>query len=266
MVTKLKEYKIIDAHTHIFPEKIATKAAASIGYFYGIPMLNDGTSERLLQSGALIGVENFLVCSTATKAEQVLPINDFIYSECQAHDKFIGFATLHPDMKNPEAEIERINERGFKGIKLHPDFQCFNIDDPKAMELYRLIEGKMFILFHTGDERYEYSRPFRLMNVCEKFPNLKCIAAHFGGYKRWDEAMKVYKSKNIFMDTSSTLFELPVERAREIIEQFGVSQFFFGTDFPMWSHKEELERFLALNLTESENEDILYNNFKKAIL
>lgn len=258
--------KIIDAHAHIFPQKIAQKAVASIGKFYDLPMRGNGTSEMLLESGAAIGVEKYLVCSTATKPQQVIPINDFIYEQCQKHPEFVGFATLHPLMEGLEQEIERILSMGFKGIKLHPDFQEFYIDDEKAMEIYKRVEGKLMILFHTGDARYDYSRPIRLVRVCDKFPDLKCIAAHFGGYRSWDEAYEVYDNKNIFMDTSSSLYALTPEKARKMIDKFGVKQFFFGTDFPMWSHQQELERLLNLNLKKEDLEDILYRNFEKTVL
>ena len=41
-------YTIFDAHAHIYPEKIAVKAAHAIGDFYDIPMKYDGTVEHLL--------------------------------------------------------------------------------------------------------------------------------------------------------------------------------------------------------------------------
>lgn len=263
----MKQFKIIDAHTHIFPTKIAEKAVKSIGAFYDIPMGFSGISESLIESGNKIGVEKYLVCSAATKPEQVLSINDFLYGECQLYkDEFVGFASLHPDMDDIEAEVERIIARGFKGIKLHPDFQCFNIDSERAMKIYQLVEGKLPILFHTGDNRYEYSRPIRLARVCDKYPDLKVIAAHFGGYQRWKESYDVYDSKNLFMDTSSTLYALDVDSAMKMIDKFGVSQFFFGTDYPMWSHEEELQRLQNLRLNETEMQAILYDNFDKAIL
>ncbi|MEG2428961.1 MAG: amidohydrolase family protein [Oscillospiraceae bacterium] len=258
--------RIIDAHAHIFPSKIAEKAVDSIGHFYDIPMQNAGISDELIKSGNTIGVEKYLVCSVATKPEQVLAINDFIFDECQKHKEFIGFATLHPNMQNLEQEVERIISRGFYGIKLHPDFQEFNIDDEKAMEIYRLIEGKMFVLIHTGDERYNFSRPKRLAKVCEKFPNLKCIAAHFGGFRQWQEAYDVYNSQNIYMDTSSSLFEMDTDMSYKMLEKFGYDHFFFGTDFPMWSHVEELKRLKALNLPQNQLDAILYDNFNNAII
>lgn len=261
----MNKKKIIDAHTHIFPHKIAEKAVKSIGEFYDIPMGFSGISENLIKSGNKIGVEKYLVCSVATKPEQVISINDFIYEECKKHQEFIGFASLHPDMENMEQELERIIKRGFKGIKLHPDFQRFDIDSEKAMKIYSLVEGKLPILFHTGDERYEYSRPIKLARVCYKFNNLKVIAAHFGGYQCWDEAYEVYDSKNIFMDTSSSLFALSREKALKMINKFSASQFLFGTDYPMWSHDIELKRLEDLKLNEEILNSILYDNFYNLI-
>lgn len=263
----MEKERIIDAHTHIFPEKIAAKAVSSIGSFYDLTMHSgDGTAEALLESGKKIGVTQYLICSTATKPEQVQAINDFIWAESQAHPEFIPFATLHPQMEGLEEEMERILSRGYRGIKLHPDFQEFNIDEDRAMEIYRLAEGKLAILFHTGYARYDYSAPSRLEKVAERFPKLTCIAAHFGGYSRWDEAMDAYEAPNIYMDTSSALFALPKEKAWEFFRKFGEDRFFFGTDFPMWTHEDEMVRFNALELPPDMREKILWKNFAKAIL
>lgn len=258
--------RIIDAHAHIFPQKIAEKAVASIGSFYGLEMHDAGTSDALIQSGEKIGVEKYLVCSTATKPEQVTAINDFIFEECKLHPEFVGFATLHPEMEHMEREVERILERGYYGIKLHPDFQEFKIDDPRAMEMYRLAEGKLVILFHTGDSRYEFSTPRRLAKIGEKFPQLRCIGAHFGGYSEWEEAYEVYDNPNIYMDTSSSLFTLAPEMACRFIEKFGADHFFFGTDFPMWTHQAELARFEKLALPENIQQMILADNFDNAVI
>lgn len=260
-------YDIIDAHAHIFPPKIAERAVESISGFYDIPMCHEGTSEKLIQSGQKIGVSKYLVCSTATRPDQVKAINDFIYAECNAHTEFIGFATLHPDQTDLEETVEQILKRGYYGIKLHPDFQEFEIDSQKAQEIYRLAEGKLPILFHTGDDRYDYSGPRRLARVAEKFPKLRCIAAHFGGYREWDEAFDVYGNcPEIYMDTSSSLFSMPKEQALSFIEKFGEKRFFFGSDFPMWDHKEELDRVMSLGLDDKTLKTILSVSFTEAII
>lgn len=257
-------YLIADAHTHIFPSKIAEKAVASIGSFYHIPMCHRGSPEALLASGSRIGVRKYLVCSTATRPGQVTSINDFIHEACLAHPEFVGLATLHPDYEDIEGEIQRVKELGLHGIKLHPDFQQFNIDDPAAIHMYRLLaRAGLPVLFHTGDNRYDYSAPTRLVRVAREIPELTCIAAHFGGYSRWQDCDLYKDCPNVWFDTSSSLFTLPAERAMELIEELGEDRFLFGTDFPMWDHEEELERFLRLPLTEAQRVKIFGGNFQR---
>lgn len=163
-----------------------------------------------------------------------------------------------------EREIEHARALGLCGVKYHPDFQTFNIDDPKMIPVYRrLMEYGMPVLFHMGDERYDYSAPRRLYNVMQQLPELTCIAAHFGGYQRWSEAASCLLEGNIWFDTSSTLWKLEPDRARGLIHHYGADRMLFGTDFPMWDPAEEIDRFLALGLTDEENDRILYQNFER---
>ena len=256
---------IHDAHTHIFPEKIAEKATKSIGAFYNtIDMkCNKATSECLNINDSKINVQYKLVCSSAVTKEQVDVINAFISSECKKNPSFIGFAALHPDTENYEEVIEYACENNLKGIKFHPDFQKFNIDDSKMFDVYRAIEKKgLTILFHTGDNRYDFSSPERLKNVLHKIPDLRVIAAHFGGYMKWDLALKLPNTENLYFDTSSSLSFIKKDTVLKFIERFGDNKFLFGTDFPMWNAEEELNKFLSLDLGKKINDNILHKNFE----
>ena len=71
---------------------------------------------------------------------------------------------------------------------------------------------------------------------------------------------------NVYFDTSSSFPFLKPEQAAELIEQMGADRFFFGTDFPMWTHEEELARFQKLNLSEDVKEQILWKNFSRVVL
>lgn len=258
---------IHDAHTHIYPAKIAEKASASVGSFYGIPVQQAGFPHALVESGDKIGVSRYLVCSVATKPEQVASINHFIHEQCLEYPQFIGFAALHPQQTDWEAEVERILELGLCGVKLHPDFQAFNIDDEHMLPVYRKLAAcGLPVLFHMGDDRYDFSSPERLWRVMQAVPDLLCLAAHFGGYQRWSEAARYLLDGNVFFDTSSSLWRLSGDEAVGLIHHFGADRLMFGTDFPMWNHEDELERFLALGLTDEENDLILHQNFERIIL
>lgn len=268
-IEKIKEfasrYEICDGHSHIFPEKIAEKATVSIGDFYDIQMTGSGSVPALLQSGKNIGVKKYLVCSTATTAHQVESINSFIATTCKENPEFIGFGSMHPEHEDSFGQAKFCKENGLRGLKLHPDFQKFNIDDNSAYPIYEAAQAEgLPILFHMGDNRYDYSSPARLKNILRDFPNLIAFAAHLGGYQAWDKAAEVLTGeKNVYFDTCSSLMFISPETAKKQILNFGIEKIFFGTDFPMWGHLDELERFMNLGFSDEENKLLLSENFKR---
>lgn len=261
------KYNIIDMHAHIFPDKVAERAVASIGQYYGVPMVGGGTIQGLLESGKKINVHKYVVHSTATRIEQVNTINGFIADAKSANPSFIGFGTLHPRMEygDIQTEVERIISLGLMGIKLHPEFQDFYIDDERALAIYEAIEGKLPLLIHMGDENKTSSSPERLAKIMDMFPNLIIIAAHLGGYRMWRESMSYLVGRNLYLDTSSSLWFLDKEKAVEIIRKHGVKKVVFGTDYPMWNHVDEMERFNRLGLTEDEKALILWKNAERLL-
>lgn len=256
-------YEIIDSHAHIYPDKIARKASVVIGQFYDISMECDGSVEGLIKTGKRAGIGRFLVHSVATVPHQVVSINRFILEQTAQHPEFIGFMTLHPDLsaEEIEEEVDFCVKNGFRGIKLHPDFQKFAINSPEARKIYDAVDSRLPILFHTGDVRYNYSHPSFLAEIAKEYPKQRFIGAHFGGYSCWKEAERVYKGlDNVFFDTSSSLMFLSTEEGTRLIRNMGSEKFFFGTDYPMWLPEEEIARFLKLELTEREKENILAGN------
>lgn len=257
-------YPAADTHAHIYPGKIAEKATASVGEFYHTGMLNVGLPHVLAQQGGKAGIDRFLVCSVATKVAQVRSINEFIQRKCGEYPQFVGLAAWHQDVEDIEGEMDDLQRRGLRGIKLHPDFQKFYIDDPRMLPVYREADRRgLPILFHTGDSRTDFSSPRRLMNVLEKLPDFTCIAAHLGGYTEWEEARNVLRGTNVYVDTSSSLFALTRDQALRSIRHFGVERTLFGTDFPMWDPAEELDRFFSLGLSQEDTRKILYDNFSR---
>lgn len=260
-----EKYPIIDMHTHIFPDKVAAKAVAATGKYYGVQMYRSGTVEDLLESGRRISVSKYIVHSSATIARQVRAINDYVSSVQVSNPELIGFATLHPGLEDVQGEVSRIISMGLKGVKLHPDFQNFAIDDEDMMPIYEALEGRLPVLIHMGDVNSDASSPVRLARILDKFPRLVVIAAHFGGYQMWDLSCEHLIGKRLYMDTSSSLAFISPTKATDMIRRHGVDKMLFGSDYPMWDHKEELERFLRLELTEEERRAILFSNAKRLL-
>ena len=256
---------VIDIHAHVYPDKIAERASQSVGEFYHVGMYEGGSVEALLSANTTSPITHFVVHSVATKPGNVESINDFIAEQCRIHPEFIGFATLHQDYPDPEAEIERAMGLGLKGLKLHPDTQQVDMDDPRLMRIYEIIEGRLPLIVHTGDYRYDYSHPRRLKKVLHAFPNLVVDAAHFGGWSVFDYALEYLEDENCYVDTSSALEFLGPRRTVELVRAYGVERVMFGSDFPMWSPVTEYNMLAAMPFTQEEFEAITWHNAERFI-
>ena len=181
---------VVDAHVHVYPEKIALRAAESVGDFYQYPMFKEGSIPAMLAAVEGSPVTHHIIYSVATKPSNVESINDFIAAECKKHPNFVGFMAMHQDYPNPETEIERAIGLGLRGMKLHPDTQKVNMDDDRLMRIYELIEGRMPLVMHCGDYRTDFSHPRRMKRILHEFPNLVVDAAHFGGWSVFDLAVE----------------------------------------------------------------------------
>lgn len=255
--------QITDIHAHIFPDRLAEKAAQSIGGFYGAAEVYCAASvDNLLREEQRAGIGRCVVSSSAVTPHQVRGINDFIAAAAAAHPEFIGFGSIYPGMEGYEEELDRMVGLGLRGLKIHPDFQRLAIDDPAGIETYRAIARRgLPVLFHMGDDRYDYSTPQRLMNLLRRVPELRVIAAHFGGWRAWELSYENPLPENVLYDTSSTTPMIPREFVLRMLDRFGAERFLFGTDFPMWEPRAMVEQFTALGLDEETLERIFYRNF-----
>ncbi len=257
---------IFDMHVHIFPDRIAEKAARSVGKFYDIPMRCDGRLSTALRELDRAGIGRFCAHSVATSPAQVKAINDFIWdSYVKYPDRIVPFAALHPDVPDVRAAVDEIVRAGFRGVKIHPDIQGFRLDDESVLHMIGAVAGRLPLLIHTGDHRYDNSGPARLKRALDLHPNLIAVCAHLGGWGEWEKAIAsgLPGRKNLYVDTSSSLYAVPSARAAQIIRSYGADNVFFGTDYPMWLPTEELARFDALGLADGEREKILYQNAER---
>lgn len=258
----MKGRKIFDVHAHSFPEKIAGKVVEQLKDYYKVPVPGVGTIDALKEYAKENGVTHLLTFATATKASQVENINTTIAS--QIGDGVFGFGTMHPEYENIDAELSRIQALGLLGIKLHPEFQGIFIDAPEMDAVYDgLAKRDLVLLTHAGDKNVDNSNPPRIASVMNRHPDLKLIAAHFGGYQQWAGAEKLLRGKNVWFDTSSTFAFIDDDYALELIRSHGVEKFLFGSDYPMGRYDYEFARLLSLGLSDRELDMIFFENAKK---
>ncbi len=209
---------------------------------YGHPLTADGREKTLIDMMDKAGIDKAAVLSAATNPDQVIPANTWAMT-LGKKDRFIPFGTIHPDFDNWEKELSVLKKR-VKGIKIHPEFQGFNLDADIMFPIYEAIQKRFAVLFHVGDvppPDKNPSSPQKLRRVMDNFPDLTCIAAHFGGFLHWDWVVESYKGTDIFIDTSSSLKFITDNQLKKILNSFPEETFLFGSDFPVNDPNDEIE-------------------------
>lgn len=262
----IDNYYVIDAHCHVYPQKIAKLATSHTDNFYGVVSYNEGTIDDLLEKGDDAGVDHFIIQSVATTPHQVKSINEFIAKNVSIlPKKLTGLGTVHPRSEDMQGDLEHLKELGLKGVKIHPDIQGFKVDDDGYKKMFKFCEqNNLTVLIHTGDYRYDNSNPNRLVPLLKEFENLTVVGAHFGGWSIYEKACKELKNfKNFYVDCSSSFYYIDKKVAKNIILDYGVDKVLFATDYPMWDIKKEIETLLSLGLDKEDYEKIFSQNAKK---
>ena len=261
---------LIDFHTHCFPEKIAERAIKKLSFASGgLINYTDGTISGLLGAMENSGVDASVVLNIATNPHQMKSVNDFA-ADINDGKRIFAFGSVHPDAPDALSELSRIKEMGLLGVKFHPEYQEFFIDDKKMLPIYEKISSLGLIcVFHMGAD-YGYGgechcTPEALEKVLCRFSS-PVVAAHWGALSMWDRVTEHLAGRsNLYIDTSFGYAQLPREAAIGIIKKHGIENMLFATDSP-W-HTPELEkRFIeTLGLSDGDKEKLYFKNAQKLL-
>ena len=152
---------LIDFHTHCFPDKIAHGAIEKLSNVSGgLHPYTDGSVDGLLFQMKEEKVDISVALNIATNAHQQKKVNDFA-AEANKKDGIVAFGSVFPFAEDATDELHRIKELGLKGVKLHPDYQGFSVDDERLFPLYREISRLGLItVFHAGFD-YGFPPPYK---------------------------------------------------------------------------------------------------------
>ena len=261
---------IIDFHVHAFPDALAAKALPLLSKCSGGVKPNyDATISGLESYLAKNNVDYAVVLNIATNPHQEKNVNDFAISLLEKKN-IIPFGSVHPDSPNALSELERLAKAGIRGIKLHPDYQHFFVDDEKMFPIYKKIAELGFItVFHAGvDIGYPkpvHCTPERLLRVLDLFDDAPVVAAHFGGWLLWDSVLEDLCGTKVYLDTAFSSGKMPPDYAKELIKAHGADKVLLGSDMP-WSDTLDEVRFVqSLDLSAEDEEKILSNNAKRLL-
>ncbi len=255
---------LIDFHTHAFADALAPRAISSLSASSGgqIPR-TDGTVSGLMRHMDEQSVDHSVLLTIATKPKQQTRINDWAASLNQS--RITAFGSVHPDAPDVMEELERIRSLGLTGIKLHPEYQHFEVDEPRMMPIYKKIASLGLItVFHAGQDigfmPPAKASPEKMVRALSAFDGAPVVAAHFGGYIQWDEVYEKLCTLPLYFDTSFCFARIPYPLAQKIVEKHGSEKILFGTDLP-WSDAQSEKRLIdSLDLSLEDKENIFFRN------
>ena len=259
---------LIDFHVHLFPDNLAGRTLEHLAQIAQAPYYTRGTVSDTLRRMDEAGVDVGVVQHIATKPSQQKTINNFAASI--QNERLVCFGTVHPDAEDVMEELYRIRELGLKGIKLHPDYQNFYVDDPHLAMLYETAQAlQLPILMHTGYDPVSpesiHGPAQAVAQVAHSYPQLTLIAAHMGGLNEYDRAERYLVGSNVYLDMSMSSIYCQPEQFIRMVHRHGADRILFATDCP-WSTAEDEMRLLdQVPLSIREKAMICYGNAQRIL-
>jgi predicted TIM-barrel fold metal-dependent hydrolase len=234
-----EDIPILDAHCHI-------------GYFGG--WANVGiTAEELIALNKKFNVVHSVIFT--------LP-NNLSAEAAEKYPKdFSSYVWLDPfDGEKAVNELRTsVEERGCKGVKLHPLFQAFIADDPVVYpimdEARRL---KVPVAIHSGHP--PFSLPWSIGELAEVYPDVTIVMLHMGhGHGLYIRAAirTAKRYPNIVLETSGMPMHTKIKEAMQTV---GDDRVIYGSDIPFHHPSVELQRVKVAGLNENQLRKILHDN------
>ena len=265
---------LIDFHVHTFPDAIAEKTLAYLlGKMRDTYKVNQkinygGTPSLLLESMEENGVDISVVMPIATKPSQYASINKF--AKDITTDKIISFGSIHPQDTDIEYKVRELFDMGFKGIKLHPDYQETNADSDEFIRLVKCATEKgMYVTIHSGHD-IGIVAPFkgdlsRMRTLLDKVDDSFVILAHMGAFNQWDDVEKYIINSKAYFDLSVISRFIDIDQYRRIIENHGTDKILFGSDMPWESPKDTLALLEKSGVSGNDFELITHKNAERIL-
>lgn len=259
---------IVDVHTHAFPDGIAAHAIGRLERQSGVAACLDGTAGALLASLDRAGVAVAVVCSIATDPRHFASI--LRWSAAVAGPRLVPFPSVHPGSPSAADEARAVAAAGFRGVKLHPEYQAFHVDNPALADLYRALEESgLTVLFHAGHDigfpDSDRASPARFLALHRAYPRLRIVASHLGGYRRWEEVAATLVGTGVWLDTSYTIGHIDAGLLRAILAGHRPDRLLFGSDSPWVDQARAVGEIRALGLAPDLERRILGGNARELL-
>ena len=221
-----------------------------------------------------------MVCPVATKPshfqvilDRAKAVRDGEFGE-EAATRLIQLGSVHPADRDYAAHLKEVAAAGFKGIKLHPYYQGFRLDDPRVFPYFAALrDAGLFVVVHCGlDLGYVGQSidcgPKEIAALFTRVPGLdrRFVAAHLGGFSGAPpHAVDRLLDSACFIDTAVLEVDQPKDEPRRIMAEWPADRIVFGTDYYWTSQRQLVEWVMALRPDPADREKIFHLNAERLL-
>lgn len=273
---------IVDAHTHIFPAEVNDRKDVFLGRdpwfgeLYGHPLARVVTAEEMVHSMEVAGFAQSIACGFPWSDPGLCRMHNDYMHESSRHfpGRLPWLATVAPLDPGAGQEAERCFELGAVGIgELNADGQGFDFRQPE--QLAPLVEVCLAhdrpIMFHTSEPLgHTYpgkgtASPEKFIQFLQAFPDLRVVAAHWGGGLPFYELMPEIRlaTANLVYDSGASTKLYRFDVFRSVIDVVGHERVLFGSDYPVLKQRRFLRSVLQAGLNDDELPAILETNARR---
>jgi uncharacterized protein len=289
--TDITDIPVIDAHTHVFPNRLLKAVQAWLSK-NAWPMHQSPAAHEVVPELLARGAAGVVLLTYAHVPGMAAELNRFLAEMVGQYDNVRGLGALHPDDDDLAGIVCRaMEEQGLSGIKLHVHVLARPMDDPKLLPAYEAcLKTGAWLNVHAGNEpaspAYQHdvraiSGPGPVRRVLQRYPELKLIVPHLGIGDTAEFFDMLDEYPNLRLDTTMVLSgyfyieglgpkadagsagglaaekRFLVDRERLIANS---AKIMYGSDFPNIPYpvEREVKHILQLELGRRATENILY--------
>ncbi|MEJ7837405.1 MAG: amidohydrolase family protein [Thermomicrobiales bacterium] len=270
---------IIDAHTHLFPPDVVASYERYrsrdtwFGDAFSMPKVRFSSAELMIEHMDEAGVAESIVVGWPWRDTGLCVEHNAYLAEVAANSagRLHWMAIVNPI--DPSAVNSVIDARvnGAVAIgELNADGQGFDWHDTDRLRGFAdvCIDQQMPVLMHASEPTGHLypgkgtATPEKIVAFATAFPELRIVAAHWGGGLPFYELMPEVKAVvgNVSYDTAASTYLYRFEVFETVVRLVGAGRVIFGSDYPVLTMKRFAERIRNLPMDEGERQALFAGN------